>query len=134
MFLDNKIEGLRPVYPLKQLKKIRVNPWKVSISIGKHQYKETYVKAGLRQTEEQVTETWCLPRNRAIMACNPYESHLYAFLIHLMLAYDELSHVLRNYSIIGVNDVITTTMTKTSKNNWFYEQNNRKWRVILPLC
>ena len=36
-------------------------------------------------------------------SCNPYESHLYSFLIHLMLAYDELSQVLRNYSIIDVS-------------------------------
>ena len=34
---------------------------------------------------------------------NRYESHLYAFPIHLMLAYDELSQVLRNYSIIDVS-------------------------------
>ena len=36
-------------------------------------------------------------------SCNPYESSLYSFLIHLLLAYDELSQVLRNYSITAVS-------------------------------
>ena len=56
MFLDNKLEGLSPVYPLKQLKKTTCKPLE-----SQHKYWEALVqgnlrKTGLRQTEEQLKE------------------------------------------------------------------------------